>query len=90
MRDLLLYSLLRVVILLALWWVLMQLGFGMLLGGVLAVLIAMMLSFLLLDRPRRRAALRLQEADEARRARRGPVRDGDADEEDSLLDEPRG
>ncbi|MCL6422850.1 DUF4229 domain-containing protein [Brachybacterium sp. JHP9] len=90
MRDLLLYSLLRVVILLALWWVLMQLGFGMLLGGVLAVLIAMMLSFLLLDRPRRRAALRLQEADEARRARRGPVRDEDADEEDSLLDEPRG
>lgn len=90
MRDLLLYSLLRVVILLALWWVLMQLGFGMLLGGVLAVLIAMMLSFLLLDRPRRRAALRLQEADEARRARRDPVRDEDADEEDSLLDEPRG
>lgn len=86
MRDFLVYTVLRLGLLALLWWVLYEVGVGFYLAGLLAVLIAFLVSAVVLRRPRDRAAGRLQEADERRRARKGPVRDVDADEEDSLLD----
>lgn len=90
MRDLLLYSVLRIVILLGLWWVLQLLGMGPVVALVTAVAVSMMISFLFFRGPRERAARRIQEADLARRERRGPEVDEDADEEDALIDGPRG
>lgn len=80
------YAVLRILMWLVLWYLLVLAGLGVYIAGVLAVLIAMMLSFLLLGRTRRRAAEGLQEVDERRRARRGPEVDEDAESEDALLD----
>ncbi|PWH07751.1 DUF4229 domain-containing protein [Brachybacterium endophyticum] len=87
MRDLLLYTLLRLAVLLVAWWLLVLVGVGFYLAGIIAVLIAFLVSVLLLSRFRERLAGRLQSADERRRARRGPVHDEDAEEEDALLDD---
>jgi hypothetical protein len=87
MRDVLLYSVLRLIVLLVAWWLLVLIGVGFFLAGIIAVLIAFLISVLFLRAPRERIAGRLQSADERRRARRGPVHDEDADEEDALLDE---
>ena len=80
------YGLLRIVTWLVLWYLLILAGLGVYIAGVLAVLIAMMLSFLLFGGVRRRAAEGLQEVDERRRERRGPEVDEDAESEDALLD----
>jgi uncharacterized protein (DUF58 family) len=87
MRDVLLYTVIRLVVLAAAWWLMVQIGVGFYLAGIIAVLIAFLVSVLFLRAPRERLAGRLQSADERRRERRGPVRDEDADEEDALLDE---
>ncbi|MFC0675824.1 DUF4229 domain-containing protein [Brachybacterium hainanense] len=91
MRDLLLYSVLRLGMFAAVWLLLIYLG-GMhyLLAGAFAALITMLLSILFLGRSRNGAALRWQAADEARRARRAeqvPESEADAAEEDALVDE---
>lgn len=57
-----------------------------LVAGVLAALLAMLISFVALNRRRDRVAMRWKAADDRRRARRGEVRDEDADEEDALLE----
>lgn len=80
------YALLRIVMWVVLWYLLVLVGLGVYIAGVLAVLIAMMLSFLLFGGVRRRAAEGLQEVDERRRRRRGPEVDEDAESEDALLD----
>ncbi len=87
MRDVLVYSLLRLAILAGVWWLLYALTpFGFYLSGILAALIALLVSILVLRRPRSQAAERWQRADERRRARRGEKRDEDADEEDAVVD----
>ncbi|GEM_PF-2504234 len=87
MRDVLVYSLLRLAILAGVWWLLYTLtSFGFYLSGILAALIALLLSILVLRRPRNQAAERWQRADERRRARKGEKHDEDADEEDALMD----
>jgi mannitol-specific phosphotransferase system IIBC component len=89
MRDLLVYSVLRLGLWLVLWWVITLFDVGVLLAGVLAALIALLLSMLLLKGPRSRTAQHWQEADERRQARKaaqGEPDDADAAEEDALLD----
>src|SRR5699024_12862986 len=60
---------------------------GVILAGVLAALIAMLISILALNRLRDSAAMRWKEADDRRRERKGQRLDEDAAEEDALLDE---
>lgn len=89
MRDVLLYSVLRIAVLAAVWWLLMQFGLGFGFAGIGAALIAMLLSILFLRRPRQAAAERWQAADERRREKRhatGADIDHDAEDEDALLD----
>ncbi|AXK45836.1 DUF4229 domain-containing protein [Brachybacterium saurashtrense] len=87
MRHFLVYAVIRLGLWLLLWWVLALAGVGIMLAGVLAALIAMLLSILFLDRLRNAAALRWKAADERRAARRGPEVDQDAEYEDSVLDD---
>lgn len=88
MRDLLVYSLLRILLFVVIWWLLTLIGVGLFLAGVLAALIAMLLSIVLLNRPREAVAHRWQEADERRRAARAEKHaDADANEEDALIEE---
>lgn len=86
MRHFLLYAVLRLGLWALIWWLLTLMHVGVMLAGVLAALIAMLLSILFLDRFRSAAALRWKAADERRAERRGPVHDEDADYEDSVLD----
>jgi len=87
MRDVLLYSVLRLGIFLLVWVALIAAGIHYLLAGALAALIAMLLSILLLRGPREGAAQRWKASDEARRERRSDqAPDEDAAEEDALLD----
>ncbi|GAB2534787.1 DUF4229 domain-containing protein [Brachybacterium huguangmaarense] len=91
MRDVLLYSLLRLVLIGGLWWLLDTVTpYGFYLSGLMAILIATLLSIVLLRRPRDAAAKRWQASDERRRATRVPRRDEDADEEDELLEDAEG
>lgn len=87
MRNVLGYALIRIALWLVIWYLLTLVGVGVILAGLLAVLIAMMISFLLLGGRRQKAAEGLQRVDERRREKRGPVVDEDAAEEDALLDE---
>ncbi|MGP9539524.1 DUF4229 domain-containing protein [Brachybacterium sp. AOP43-C2-M15] len=87
MRHFLLYAVIRLGLWALLWWLLALAGVGVMLAGVLAALIAMLISILFLDRLRDAAAMRWKAADERRAERRGPVVDEDAEFEDSLLDE---
>lgn len=82
----LVYSVIRLALFAAVWWVLTQIGIGLYLAGLIAALLAMLVSILFLGRPRERAAERWQEADERRRASRPAPRDEDADAEDELVD----
>lgn len=86
MRDVLVYSVLRLVLFGALWWVFAHVGLNVYLAGLVAALVAMLVSILFLGRPRDRAATRWQQADERRRARRSEPRDVDADTEDAVVD----
>lgn len=89
MRDLLVYSLLRIALFAVVWWLLTLAGLGVFLAGMLAALVAMLASILLLKGPRQRAAERWQAADEQRRSRRAERasrRSADEDEEDSLVE----
>lgn len=87
MRDLLLYGFLRLALWAVIWWLLTVAGMGVIVAGVLAALIAMLISILALNRLRDSAAMRWKEADDRRRERKGPDVDEDASEEDALLDE---
>lgn len=87
MRDVLLYSVLRLALFGLVWWLLALAGFGIYMAGIIAALIAMLISILFLRRPREQAARRWQEADERRREQKARTRDRDADEEDELLDD---
>lgn len=87
MRQILLFSVIRLALWLGLWWILFKVGVGIMLAGVLAAFVAMLLSILFLRRPRAAAAEQWKAADDRRRARRGEKRDVDADEEDALLDD---
>lgn len=86
MRDVLVFSVIRLALFGALWWVLTQVGIGFYLAGLIAALLAMLISILFLGRPRERAVERWQAADERRRKRRPARRDEDAAEEDELVD----
>lgn len=85
MRQFLLYAVLRLGLWIALWWLLTLVGVGVMLAGVLAALIAMLLSILFLDRMRDAAAMRWKAADERRREKRGEQVDEDAEYEDGLF-----
>ena len=87
MRHFLLYAVVRLCLWAVLWWVLTLFDVGVVLAGVLAALIAMLLSILFLDRLRGAAAMRWKAADERRARRREGEIDEDAEYEDSLLDE---
>lgn len=87
MRSFLLYAVIRLGLWAVVWWLLVQVGVGVMLAGVLAALIAMLLSIVFLDRLRDAAAQRWKAADERRAARRTDVVDEDAEYEDHLLDD---
>ena len=87
MRPFLIYAVVRLGLWALLWWVLSLSGLGVVLAGVLAALIAMLLSILFLDRLRDAAAQRWKAADERRAERRSTEADEDAEYEDGLLDE---
>ena len=81
MRDMVLYGVLRLALWAVIWWLLTVAGMGVILAGVLAALIAMLISILALNRLRDSAAMRWKEADDRRRsawpeARRGRRRGG--------------
>ncbi|MGY5766172.1 DUF4229 domain-containing protein [Brachybacterium sp. DNPG3] len=86
MRDVIVFGLIRLALWAVLWWLLALAGLGTILAGLVAVLIAMMLSFLFLNRQRDAAAMSWQEADERRRENKVEKRDEDADAEDALVD----
>lgn len=87
MRSFLLYAVIRLGLWAAVWWILVQVGIGVMLAGVLAALIAMLLSIVFLDRLREAAAQRWKAADERRAARKADEVDEDAEYEDHLLDD---
>ena len=87
MREMVVYAVLRLALFGVIWWLLTLLDVGVMLAGVMAALISMLLSILFLDKARDRAAMRWKDADERRRARRGPKVDEDAEQEDALLDD---
>lgn len=87
MRSFLLYAVIRLGLWAAVWWLLVQVGIGVMLAGVLGALIAMLLSILFLDRLRDGAAQRWKAADERRAARRADKVDEDEEYEDHLLDD---
>lgn len=86
MRHFLLYAVIRLGLWVLIWWLLTLLDVGLMLAGVLAALIAMLISILFLDRLRNAAAMRWKAADERRAQRREQDIDEDAEFEDSLLD----
>lgn len=86
MRDLLVFSLLRLGIFALLWWVLTLVGLHYLLAAAVAALVAMLISILFLGHARDRAAMRWKDADDRRHERRGERRDVDADAEDAFVD----
>lgn len=85
MRQFLLYAVIRLGLWIALWWVLTVSGVGVMLAGVLAALIAMLISILFLDRLRDAAAMRWKLAHERRVEKRGETVDEDAEYEDGLF-----
>lgn len=85
MRQFLLYAVIRLGLWAVLWWLLTVIGVGVMLAGVLAALIAMLISILFLDRLRDGAAMRWKDAHERRVERRGEVHDEDAEYEDGLF-----
>lgn len=85
MRDFLLYGIIRLALWAVLWWLLTVAGIGVIMAGILAAIIAMLLSFLFLSRIRNAAVMRWKDADERRRAKQSTVTDEDAAEEDALL-----
>jgi hypothetical protein len=85
MRQFLLYAVVRLGMWALLWWLLTVVGVGVMLAGVLAALIAMLISILFLDRLRDGAAMRWKDAHERRVQRRGEVVDEDAEYEDGLF-----
>lgn len=87
MRDILLYSVLRIVLFGALWGLLIVAGFHYLIAGIVAAVVALLASVLFLRTPRAGAAESWRAADEARREKRaGIAEDPDAQDEDALLD----
>lgn len=87
MRPFLVYAVIRLGLWVLIWWLLTLMGVGLMLAGVLAALLAMLISILFLDRLRDAAARRWKAADERRAERRGQAVDEDAEFEDSLLDD---
>lgn len=85
MRHFLLYAVIRLGLWVLIWWALTLLDVGVLLAGVLAALLAMLISILFLDRLRDAAAMRWKAADDRRAERRSP--DEDAEYEDAMLDD---
>lgn len=81
-----LFGVIRLALWVGIWWLLIVFDVGVMLAGVLAAVIAMLISILFLDRLRSAAALRWKAADDRRRERKGEERDLDADAEDSYLD----
>lgn len=86
MREMVVYAVLRLALFGAVWWLLTLLDIGVMLAGVLAALLSMLVSILVLNKVRDRAAMRWKDADDRRRAKRGPMVDEDAEHEDALLD----
>lgn len=85
MREMAVYSLIRLALWVVIWWLLTLLDIGVALAGVLAALIAMLLSILFLNRVRDAAAMRWKAAHDRRRQRKGEKIDQDAEAEDALL-----
>ncbi|MDO5661146.1 MAG: DUF4229 domain-containing protein [Brachybacterium sp.] len=89
MRDVLVYSVLRLALFAGTWWLLYMIGVGFWLAGIAAALVSMLVSILVLRRQRDRVATHWQAADERRRARKGEPVDDDADAEDEAVEEGR-
>ncbi|MFC7375966.1 DUF4229 domain-containing protein [Brachybacterium sp. GCM10030268] len=87
MREMALFAVIRLALWVGIWWVLTLFDIGVMLAGVLAALLAMLISILFLHRIREAAAMRWKAADDRRRARKGEPVDEDAVEEDALLDD---
>lgn len=81
-----LFAVIRLVLWAGIWWVLTLFDVGVMLAGVLAALIAMLISILFLNRVRDAAAMRWKAADDRRRERHADDVDEDAEAEDSFLD----
>lgn len=81
-----LFAVIRLVLWAGIWWVLTLFDIGAMLAGVLAALIAMLISILFLNRVRDAAAMRWKAADDRRRERHADDVDEDAEAEDSFLD----
>lgn len=81
-----LFAVIRLVLWAGIWWVLTLFDIGVMLAGVLAALIAMLISILFLNRVRDAAAMRWKAADDKRRERHADDVDEDAEAEDSFLD----
>ncbi|MGP9681929.1 DUF4229 domain-containing protein [Brachybacterium sp. AOP3-A1-3] len=86
MREMALFAVIRLVLWAGIWWVLTLFDIGVMLAGVLAALIAMLISILFLNRVRDAAAMRWKAADDKRRERHPDDVDEDAEAEDSFLD----
>src|SRR5699024_6498652 len=87
MRDMVLYGVLRLALWAVIWWLLTVAGMGVILAGVLAALIAMLISILALNRLRDSAAMRWKEADDRRRERKGQRLDEDDAEGEAPLED---
>ena len=81
-----LFAVIRLVLWAGIWWVLTLFDVGVMLAGVLAALIAMLISILFLNRVRDAVAMRWKAADDRRRERHADDVDEDAEAEDSFLD----
>lgn len=84
MREFALFAVIRVAMILVLWWLLRVIGLGVYLAPLAAIVIAMLLSIVLLAPLRQKVAQRWESADEERRDR-GPRGDADAEAEDELI-----
>lgn len=81
-----LFAVIRLALWAAIWWVLTLFNVGVMLAGVLAALIAMLISIIFLNRVRDAAAMRWKNADDRRRERHADDVDEDSEAEDSFLD----
>ncbi len=86
MREMALFAVVRLALWAGIWWVLSLFDIGVMLAGVLAALLAMLISILFLSRFRGAAAQRWKAADDRRRERKAEDVDEDAEAEDAALD----
>ena len=92
MRSFLLYSLARIALFVLVFWLLLFTEIHWMFAGILAAVIAMLISILALGRLRQAAATDVQQG-VRRRVERGRLKksdaEHDAEEEDAIIEQPR-